>query len=65
MFLNFIMNLCTNIMSFCVKLCELLYLPMGTQTYEFLLNMEHDIFIEYYCVLLCIYCTSMHRYKDI
>ena len=48
MFLNFIMNLCTNIMSFCVKLCELLYLPMGTHTYDFLLNMEHDIFIEYY-----------------
>ena len=65
MFLNFIMNLFTNIMSFCVKLCELLYLPIGTHTYEFLLNMEHDIFIEYYWVLLCIYCTSMHRYKDI
>ena len=70
MFLNFIMNLHTNIMSFCVKLCELLYLPMGTHTYDFLLNMEHDILlsiIDCYCVFIVHLCIDIkiYRYIDI
>ena len=69
MFLNFIMNLCTNIMSFCVKLCELLYLPMGTHTHEFLLiwNMTLLSIIECYCVFIVHLCIDIkiYRYIDI
>ena len=63
MFLNFIMNLCTIIiMSFCVKLCELLYLPMGTHTHEIFLSI-----VECYCVFIVHLCKDIkiYRYKDI